>query len=101
MEDNKNCKIAACCKANWCGIVGFVLVILAVILTLVTFSGFGIFGMFLAGLVFCCHKHMSSKTCGNGCACGCKCCGSSDDVMVCNATEKDKVVVEKKTAAKK
>lgn len=99
MDDKKDCKIAACCKSHWCGVVGLVLVILAVVLTLVTFSGFGIFGMFLAGIVFCCHKHMSSKMCGSGCGCGCKCCGSSDN-MVCGTTEKE-TVVEKKAAAKK
>ncbi len=92
MDDKKDCKISACCKANWCGFLGIILVLLAVVLTLITSSGLGIFGMFLVGMMFCCHKHMSSKLCGSGC----KCCGSSGDV-VCDVTEK----VEKKAAAKK
>ncbi len=96
MDDKKDCKIAACCKANWCGFLGIILVLLAVVLTLITCEGLGIFGMFLVGMVFCCHKQMSSKLCRSGCACGCKCCDSSDDV-VCDVTAK----VEKKVAAKK
>ena len=99
MDDKKDCSIAACCKANWCGIFGVVLVSLAVILTLITSSDFGILGMFLVGAMFCCHKHMASKGCGTGCACGCKCCGSSADM--CDVSAKANVVVEKKTAAKK
>lgn len=90
MDDKMDCKVSACCKANWCGILGIILVLLAVILTLITFSGFGIFGMFLVGMMFCCHKHMTSKF-GNRCACGCgcKCCDSSDsEAEVCDVVDK-------------
>ena len=100
MDDKTNCKISACCKANWCGILGIILVVLASILTIITFSGLGIFGMFLVGVMMCCHKHMSWKTCGNKCGCGCACCGSSDDV-VCDVSGKNQVGVENKTTPKK
>lgn len=93
MDNKMDCKVSACCKANWCGILGIILVLLAVILTLITFSGFGIFGMFLVGMLFCCHKHMTSKICGSRCACGCQCCGSSDsEVVVCDVAEKNTTI---------
>ncbi len=97
MDDKKECKIAACCKSNCCGIIGMILVVLATILTLITLNGAGILGMFVAGLVFCCHKHMSSKGCCPGCRCGCC---SSEDTMVCSLGDKDKPAVEKRQRLK-
>ena len=94
MDDEKKCNITECCKTHWYRILGIVLLVLAVILTVITFSGLGILGMFLAGLMLCCHKHLSSKMGWGGCGCGCSCCSSSDDVM-CNITEKEHVIPKK------
>jgi len=96
MDDESKCKITECCKTHWYRILGIILLVLAVILTVITFSGLGILGMFLAGLMLCCHKHLSSKMgwCGSGCGCGCSCCGSPDDV-ICNINEKENVVAKK------
>ncbi len=96
MDDLKKCNITAC-KTHWCSIFGIVLLVLATVLTFMTLSGLGIFGMFLAGLMMCCHKHMSSKRCGCGCGCGCECCADTEG-MVCETSEKDPV---KKVAVKK
>ena len=96
MDDKKECKIAACCKSNCYGIMGMILVVLATILTLVTLNGAGILGMFLAGLVFCCHKHMSSKSCCLGCRCGCC---SSEEEMVCTVSNKNTLAAEEKTTS--
>ena len=92
MDDLKNCKMTAC-KTHWCSLFGIILMVLATILTFMKLSGLGIFGMFLAGLMLCCHKHMSSKRCD----CGCGCCGTSEKMM-CNTNEKESV---KKVVAKK
>ena len=97
MKDEKNCKISECCKTHWYRILGIILLILAVVLTVLTFNGLGILGMFLAGLMLCCHKHLSSKM--GGCACGCACC--SMDEKKCTTASKEKPVVEKKIASKK
>jgi hypothetical protein len=95
MDDKSKCKISECCQKHWYRILGIVLVVLAAILTIVTFSGLGILGMFLAGLMLCCHKHLSSKM---GCGCDCPCCSPEG---MCGTGEKDKVVSERKTASKK
>ena len=102
MDDMKNCKISACCKTHWRSVLGLILVILGTILTVATLSGLGIFGMFLAGIALCCHKHLSAWAggCGCGCGCGCEYSCSPEDVA-CSGIEKEKVVVEKKTTAKK
>lgn len=97
MDDKEKCKITACCKSHGCKILGLILVVLAVILTVITFSGLGILGMFLVGMVFCCHKHLSSRVGGCGCGCGCSCCPSSDDAS-CGVSDK---VVAKKASPKK
>lgn len=85
MEDAKKCKITECCKTHWYKILGVILLVLAVILTVITFSGLGILGMFLAGLMLCCHKHLSSKMgwgcCDGGCGCDCSCCSAADVVV--------------------
>ena len=96
MDDKNKCKITECCQKHWYRMLGIILVVLAAILTVITFSGLGILGMFLAGLMLCCHKHLSSGMGWGGCGCGCSCCSSSND-MKCNVTEK----VEKKTSSKK
>ena len=96
MDNMKECKITGDCKMHWCGIFGAIFIVLATILTLFTLSGFGILGMFLVGLMFCCHKHMSSRSC---CSC-CKCCGPSE-MEECDTTKVVKVVAEKKKADKK
>lgn len=74
MDNVKNCDTNSGCKMHGCTIIGAIFIILGTILTIFTLSGFGILGMFLVGLVFCCHKKISSKTC---CAC-CKCCNTSE-----------------------
>ena len=98
MDDEKKCKITECCKTHWYRVLGIILLVLAVVLTVVTFSGLGILGMFLAGLMLCCHKHISSKM--GSCGCSCSCCDPCDEVK-CSTMGKEKVVVEKKAATKK
>jgi hypothetical protein len=63
MDKLKECKVTACCSSHACEIIGAILIGVATLLTLFTLNGAGIFGMFLVGLVFCCHKHMSCKSC--------------------------------------
>ena len=79
MNSMKDCKITGDCKMHWCGIFGAIFIVLATILTLFTLSGLGILGMFLVGLMFCCHKKMSSHGC---CSC-CKCCGTVEKAECC------------------
>ncbi len=62
MDTEKNCKISACCRTHGCKIVGMVLLVIATILTIITYNGMGIFGLFIVGLVFCCHDHLSCKS---------------------------------------
>ncbi len=67
MENKKDCKVSACCRTHGCKIVGALVLVLATILTLITYDGMGIFGLFVVGLVFCCHRQMSCRSCSCGC----------------------------------
>jgi hypothetical protein len=98
MDDKKDCKISACCKTHWCTALGMIFLVVAVVLTITTYSSLGIFGMFLAGIMLCCHKHMSARRCG--CGCGCACCASCDE-SVCDTPKKAQAVGVKKAATKK
>ena len=79
MDQKKECKVEAGCRMHFCEIVGIILLVIATILTLYTMNGMGIFGLFIVGLVFCCHKHMSCNKCP------CACCNSGSE---CDMTDK-------------
>lgn len=83
MDHMKSCDTKSDCKMHWCSIFGVIFILLATVLTLFTLNGLGILGMFLVGLMFCCHKKMSSRGC---CAC-CKCCDTSEK-GVCHTSDK-------------
>lgn len=98
MEDKmeKNKKADACCTSHRCEILGIIFLAIATILTLLTFSGVGILGMFIVGLVFCTHKHLSYRRCH----CGCSCCSADSNCDVPVVEVKKEPAVRKTTIKK-
>jgi len=93
MKD-KDGKTNGCCTSHRCEILGVIMLAIAVVLTLLTFNGAGIFGMFIAGLVFCCHKHWGCRRCH------CGCCGPEMTHCDMPTPKKATVVAARKTTTK-
>lgn len=51
-----------CHWANRFEVIGAILILIASIITILTFDSVGIAAMFLVGLIFCGHKHLTCRT---------------------------------------
>jgi hypothetical protein len=101
--DKKN--KSACCVSHKMEIFGVIFLVIATVLTLYTQSGMGILGLFIAGVVFCKHKHPGCSKCGcTNCECCCdmsSCGNGSCDTDSYNMASCDMPAPKKKASPRK